>query len=358
MWKLLKKAFNLFVPAHINDPGLAIRMMRSGSPAAWFTLLTTGLGIVMIPLDMLLERREKKRYAQASKPSEPIIFVCGAPRTGTTLMEQFLIKNLDVSYFNNLTSIFVRAPITANKIFGRFIGPKRIEYKSYYSKTMYFTGPNDAFYLWNRWMTEDETGMQCVLIDDKENDIVQFFGAYEDAFGKPIVSKNNSLNTRAKRMADVFENAYFICMTREDAYLAQALLQARMEIQGDIAASYGVDNPEKDEQVVTDYVTDVCDQVLYHKRKIHEQEQLIGADRFWIMPYETFCQDPAQVLRRVYTDILKQPVPEAALTSIEPFKAANRIKLEPELFQRIETTLAALEPASAERQHDTADAVE
>lgn len=346
MWRLLKKLLNLFVPTHIHDPGLAIRMMRSGNPAAWFTLATTALGLLMTPLDMLLARREKTLYQRAKRPSQPIIFVCGAPRTGTTLMEQFLIKHLDVAYFNNLTSVFVRSPITANKLFGRLIGPKRIDYSSYYSKTLHFTGPNDAFYLWNRWMTEDETGMQCVLLDDKRDDIVQFFGAYEEAFGKPLVSKNNSLNTRAKTIADLFENAYFICMTRDDSYLAQALLQTRMEIQGDIRASYGVDNPHKAPGVTSDYVTDVCDQVLYHKRKIHEQRDLIGPDRFWIIQYEDFCQNPAALLQRVYEEILEQPAPESVLAGIEPFRVTNRVRLEPELFQKIEETLLSLEKPS------------
>lgn len=349
MWNFLKKLFSMFIPTHIEDPGLAIRMIRSGNPAAYFTLFTTGLGVIMTPFDILLERAEKRLYAQETAPQKPIIFVCGAPRTGTTLMEQFLIKNLDVAYFNNLTSIFVRSPIKSNLLYSRIFGThKKVSYNSYYSKTTYFTGPNDAFYLWNRWMTEDETGMQCVLTGDNVDDMVKFFAAYETAFNKPIVSKNNSLNTRAEEVAKVLPTAYFICMTREDVYLAQGLLQARMEIQGNIKTRYGVDNPHKDEIADQNYIVDVCDQVKYHERKIAEQQKIIGEDRFWIIPYEEFCKDPRALLERVSTDILKQPVDEDILSDIEPFKTSNRVKLTPEIFQKLKETLTTTSVAEKE----------
>ncbi len=348
MWNLLKKFANVFVPAHIHDPGLIFRMIQSKNPAAWFTLLVTFLGVICLPLDILLYHlSEKHRYHRATGPKLPIIFICGAPRTGTTLMEQVLAKHLPVAYFNNLTAVFPRSPITANLLFGRFMRP-RIDFKSYYSKTVGFSGPNDAFYLWNRWMTEDETGMQCVLIDSEEESMVRFFGAYQETFHKPVVSKNNSLNTRAKRIADVFENAYFICMTRDPFYLAQALLEARIEIQGDIHVQYGVDNPDKTEFAQTNFVASVCDQVMYHERKNQEQQQLVGADRFWIVPYEDFCEAPAAFVTQIYQKILHQPVDTAALeASLPPFKVFNRVKLEPELLDEIEHTLREMQTVKA-----------
>ncbi len=347
MWNLLKRLANLFVPAHIQDPGLLFRMIGSKDKAAWFTLVITFLGVVCLPLDLLLYHlSEKKRYNRASRPNQPIIFICGTPRTGTTLMEQVLAKHLPVTYFNNLTAVFPRSPITANLLFQRFMRPK-IEFKSYYSKTLGFSGPNDAFYLWNRWMTEDETGMQCVLIDSREDSMVKFFGAYQEAFHKPLLSKNNSLNTRAKRIADVFENAYFICMTRDPAYLAQALLQTRMEIQGDAHIQYGVDNPDKPEIAQTSFVASICDQVLYHEQKNHEQQQLIGSDRFWIVPYEEFCKSPAAYVAKVYQEMLNQPVDREALEkNLPPFVTSNQIRVAPELFEEIQQTLAHMRDRS------------
>lgn len=352
MSRQLKKLVRFFVPRHIQDPGLLIRMIRSGSRAAWFTILTTVLGFLLAPLDMLFEIFEKKYYERASGPRLPLIFVCGAPRTGTTLASQVLINNLPVSYFNNLTALFPRSPIVANRLFGRLIG-RKMDYESYYSKTVGLSGPNDAFYIWNRWMVEDETGMQCVLLGSKTEAMVRFFGAYEQAFQKPIISKNNSLNTRAVSIANVFKQAYFICMTRDPAYVAQSLLAARLEIQGDLEARLWVDNPDKSHLQRGDYIEDVCDQVLYHERKILEQQQIIGADRFWIVSYEQFCREPELLIKRVSEQILGQRVDLDELKkTVKPFQLSNAVRMPPPLFKQIKQTLADLrgDPVSKQLQ--------
>jgi len=233
---------------------------------------------------------------------------------------------------------------------------KKINYNSYYSKTLYLSGPNDAFYLWNRWMIEDETGMQCLPLESKMDDMSRFFANYEDAFELPVLSKNNCLSTYAKTVADALETSYFICMTRDPAYLAQSLLEARLEIQGDIHVSYGVDNPERlnhDGNYEDDFVTGACDQVLYHERHIHEQQRLIGADRYWIVRYEDFCADPAALVHQVYEKILKQPKDiEEIRSTLKPFSISNKIRLGAELFQQIQQTIDRLQHADTALAED------
>ena len=318
------------------------RMIASRDRAAWFTLYLMGLGLLLTPIDMLLARFERRQYQRAAAPQKPIIFVCGAPRTGTTLVSQVLIKDLPVSYFSNLTSLFPRSPIVANRLFGRLIG-RKIAYHSYYSKTNHLSGPNDAFYIWNRWMAEDETGMQCVLIESEIDEMVRFFGAYEEAFQRPVLGKNNSLNTRANAVARALPTAIFICMTRDPAYVAQSLLQARLEIQGDISASLWVDNPDKSHVESGNYVQAVCDQVLYHERKIAEQQRLIGADRYWIVPYEEFCREPARLVMRLYEEVWGE-ITEVDIfgSRIEPFEIANKIRIDPKVFAEVQRTIARM----------------
>lgn len=163
----------MIVPGHISDLGLPIRMIRSGDSAAWFTLLIAFGGLLLTPLDLFLKVFERKYKSMASAPVLPIIIVCGAPRTGTTLVSQTLIKHLPVGYFNNFTALFPRSPITVSRIF-RKLFTKRFDYHSYYGKTQSFSGPNDAFYIWNQWMKEDESGVRCVLRDEKIEDMKIF----------------------------------------------------------------------------------------------------------------------------------------------------------------------------------------
>ena len=99
-------------PAQARDPfGLFVRLVRTGDPAARFTMLNAVAGVAATPLDMALAVVERRRYAAASSPRKPIVLVCGAPRTGTSLVTQTLIRHLPVHYFNNLTAVFSRSPV-------------------------------------------------------------------------------------------------------------------------------------------------------------------------------------------------------------------------------------------------------
>lgn len=179
--------------------------------------------------------------------------------------------------------------------------------------------------------------------------MIRFFGALEQISQKPLVNKNNSLNTRAKAIADIFENSYFICMRRDPIFLAQSLLQARIDIRGDVHFGLWVDNPNKPKNQSTDYVEDVCDQVMFHERKIQEQQQIIGSERFWIVSYEEFCRRPEELVKRVSEQILNQRIDiEGLRATLKPFDVSNKIRLDPELFEKIEHTLIRLK-RTAER---------
>ncbi len=340
----LRELIHRFVPVHFRDPlGLFLRLARSKDRSAWFAVATALLGVLLTPMDSFLQISEKKFYQRATKPERPIILVCGAPRTGTTLVAQVLINHLPVSYLNNLTSLFPRSPIVANRIFGRFLKVNKLPYKSYFGKSYYLHGPNDALYIWDRWLGSDRTRIRSSLTESEKKQMVQFFGAYEAAFERPFVNKNNNLNVEAHLISEILETAYFICMTRDPAFLAQSLLEARLEIHGDEKIPYGIDNPRKPQSTVYNLIQDVCDQVMFHERIIREQEGIIGPDRFRIVSYEDFCQNPGELLARVTEDILGNEYESLGETrSIEPFKINNTIRLESALFEEIERTLVIM----------------
>jgi hypothetical protein len=342
MLRLLRLFLRRYVPIQFHDPlGLFIRLLRTGHPAAYFAMAAAALGILLTPVDILLQDAEQRLYRNASKPRLPLIFVCGAPRSGTTFVSQVLINNLPVAFLNNLTSVFPRSPITANRIFGRLLSKKPLDYHSYYGKSQHFSGPNDALYIWDRWLGDDRTVIQTSLSPANQEAMIRFFGACEQFFQKPLINKNNNLNTYANVVADIFENAYFICMARDPLYLAQSLLKARLDIHGDLRIPYGIDCPYHADP--DNYIESVCEQVLFHEQVIREQQRIVGEDRFWIIQYETFCQHPEVIVKRVSEEILGISVSVEDLKSkLEPFVSSNTVKIDAELFEALKETLNRL----------------
>jgi hypothetical protein len=342
MYQTLRRSLHSFVPSHFRDPfGLLVRLLKSRDPAARFALVSAAAGLALTPVDLLLAFVESRRHERAVPPERPIIFVCGPPRSGTTLVEQVLISHLPVAWLNNLTSLFPRAPLTANALFGRFLASVSTpSYESYYGKTAGLNRPNDALYLWDRWAGSDRTRPPEALTEEARTAMWRFFGACEQFYGKPLVTKNNSLDTYAHLVAEVLENAYFICLNREPVYLAQALLRARHDIHGSSATAYGVDDAAGEPS--DDVIRDVCRQVTFHNHRIAEQERRIGGKRFWVISYEAFCADPRSFVNRVASEILHCEC-ESSFSVPARFEHTNRVRIGEAEFARIQRTLARSE---------------
>lgn len=341
----LKILISNIVPANFNNLiGLARKLIVSKNPAGKAAMLYSLVGLLLIPVDWFFKFFEQRLYSQANKPDLPQIFVCGPPRSGTTLVAQVLIKYLPVHYFNNLTSIFPNSPIISNKVFRGFIKKniRDVSFESLYGRTTEIWSPNDALYLWNRWTDVDRDTIPMHISEDNQDKMQRFFGAVEKFSGKPLVNKNNKLNTYAYQVSKVLDNAYFICLDRNPVYLAQSQLIASKFIHSNERISYGVkfnSTKSSTEGEAIDSVEQVCNQVLRHKDVMLQQESLIEKGRFIIIPYEDFCANPSKWVCKISNDILGINLDiEVLRKTLKPFRVSNMRKLDQEIFSKIENT--------------------
>lgn len=330
------------LPPNFQDPGrLFLRLMKTRNKAAYFAVAHTGLAIPAAALDTLLARAERRLYARATPPTKPIVLVGGAPRSGTTILDQVLIGALPCTYFNNLTAVFPRAPIMANKIFGRFLRKPTENFENFYGRTSGFANRNDALHLWDRWLGNDRYRPPTRLEPGVADDMRRFFGAYEAAFGGPIVNKNNALAICADVVADALPTAHFICIRREPLYAVQSILGTREFIQGERTAPYGVGDPEYTAPPGADPIAEVCAQILYHERRREELQRKLGS-RFWVVEYEEFCRAPHVIVERVADEILGIKLDRDAVRgALQPLESTNKVKVTAEERERIEALLAA-----------------
>lgn len=351
----MRQVVRRLIPATFEDPlGLTVRLLRSRNRDALFAMRATALALLAAPLDRLLRPFEERLYARAAPPRRPIIFVTGPPRSGTTLLSQVLIAHLPVTYFNNLSLLFPRAPILANRLFRRALGPPPARYTSYYGWTRGFTTPGSCLHLWDRWMGPDRYAVPTSLDDDTADSMRRFFGAYETEDGKPILNKSNPLATCAALIARTLPTAHFVFVTRAPAFTVQSILGAREAIQGARDRPYGVQDPTRSPPAERDGIEEVCAQVLYHERVMQAQQRAIGAPRCRTVRYEEFCRTPHEVVAAIGREVLGVTIDaERVRRALPPFRTTNRMTLSEAEFRRIEATLARLAadnaaPASVE----------
>ena len=187
---------------NFQDPiGLVRRMLASGNPAARSALGREVLRYLLLPLDWVLGRFEKRRLSRLPGRLPPIVLIVGSPRSGSTLLYQVLAGHLPVSYPSNLTALFERAPITATARLSRLARRSR-GYRSYYGNTGPLRSPNDAFTIWNRWLGEDRYTVPDHMSAESAGAMRSFFAAWGTAFSRPFLNKNNRNTAAVRLLAD------------------------------------------------------------------------------------------------------------------------------------------------------------
>jgi len=296
--------------ANFRDPvGLVLRMLRSGDRAAREALVREAGQLVLSPLDRCLELIEERRLRAAGSSMLPLVLVVGSSRAGTTLVYQVLARYLPVTYFTNLSALFPRAPLTASRLFHRRAPSSRDGLHNYYGNTAGLTGPNDGFHVWNRWLGTDRYRAPASLPEATIARMRQFFAAWTEAFGRPLLNKNNRNADCVGLLGRALPEAFFVLVRRNAADIAQSLLLARQEIQGDKRRKWGVRS--YDQETASDplgYVDSVCRQVVEVERTLRRDVPTLEPARIIEVRYEEFCADPADSLERISGRVWATPV--------------------------------------------------
>jgi hypothetical protein len=175
--------------------------------------------------------------------------------------------------------------------------------------------------------------------------MVLFFGAMEQATGRPTLGKNNALNASAHLVAEVLPTARFICIVRSRIPLALSLLKARIDIHGESGVPYGL--MPRDLRRGNDPIEDVCRQVLFHEALARQQLARLGPERFRLVRFEDVCSDPRGFVGTVGQAVLGQQADFARThPDLTHFAAAVRSE-DAALIARIQETFDRIGSAAA-----------
>lgn len=334
--------------ANFKDPfGLLKRMLLSRDRAARSALYRAAAMKFVGPLDLMLEKSERRLLQEENRISNlPIIFVVGAPRSGTTLLHQTLARYLPMTYFTNLSALFPRAPLTASLKFARFLKAKRFDDRSFYGNVAGWAAPNDGFHVWNRWLGTDRYRAPQQISASAAREMRTFFNAWLAAFEQPFINKNNRNTDCVALLASIFDHACFIEVRRHPVYVAQSLLQARQQIQGSAEIGWGLHSA--DSSSGKGHIDEICEQVFSIEKKLRTDKQRVAPGRYMEVSYERFCQNPRELVQKIARTFLQQELDESALRqNLRPFRVTNEIRIGRMEFDQIQKRIEALYGASA-----------
>lgn len=330
-----------YIPKVSKNPlKLAFSLLFEKNPSARSALFMAGLGVAAVPFDWLLSFKERRSLRQVSAPTKPVVIVCGPPRSGTTLVAQYLINSLDVAYINNLTSVFPRSPVTVNRWWGKNSIRTGGSYRAFYGKSRGFSGANDGLYIWDRWLGSDRSAIPDSLMEKSEQDLPAFFSAMQSVYDRPLVTKINRLNVAAHLVSAVLPQAFFVFVERDPVWLAQSLIIARERIGGDPDVAYGTQHPSA---IRGDVVADVARQVEFHRAESVAVMAKLPPDRFLRLRYEDFCRSPADLLEKIKNALGDSVTQRHEQTADQPvtFAVSETPKLPTDDLRRLQELLSA-----------------
>ena len=272
------------------------------------------LEILLQQINGILNPVEAAIVAKHSKPKYPSLFILGAPRSGTTLMLQWLASTHRFAYPTNLLSRFYGAPYIGALVQRLLTDPRydfnrelfdlspEATFQSNLGKTTGALSPHGFWYFWRRFfpLSELQPLDEAQFDPAAVRDCLAELAAVEAVFDKPLAMKGAHMNFNIPFFATMFQQAVFVYVTRHPFYNMQSLFEARLNYFGDLRAWYSGRPPEYSELENLDPYHQIAGQVYYTNEAVARGLGAIEEKRFVRVNYETFCRDP----RVTYSEIL------------------------------------------------------
>ena len=280
---------------HKKDPALEILLEKLNS-------------VLLEPELNEVKNYEGLRYAP--------VFIVGNPRSGTTLVYQYLSRSRCFSYPSNIISRFYNAPYIGalvHRIFldcdnkGEIFGTAMIsdQFVSKLGKTVGAESPNEFWYFWRRFFKFGEIHKMSER-DLEDIDIRVFINelaAFESVFDKPVLMKAMIMNWNLEYLISKIPEAIIVFVKRDPLYNMYSLYQARNEFFGNINEWYSFKPPEYLFLKDKDVYEQLAGQVIFTNN--HLENILSTYSGKIVIQYEDFCKNPENSL-----DIILEKYPD------------------------------------------------
>lgn len=331
--------------SNFKDPlGLLKRMLLSSNQVAYSVLWRELFSKILAPLDFLLKGYENRNLKKSKDDSQqPIVLVLGGSRSGTTLLYQTLAHYLPFSFVDNFISAFHRSPISAYKLFHKFIPKSKKSFRSYYGSTEGLGGPNDAFSIWNRWLGEDRNHIPKDIDSKSKLEMRNFFNTWLNVAKKPFLNKNNRNSLCAPMFNSIFKNIFFVEIYRDPVFVAQSLILSRREVQGSNEIGWGLlSKDSEDTEDSLGYIDDICHQVYQVNNVLSEGRKKIDSKKYIRVSFENFCNNPGDIVQKVAIGTIHRKIKSEDLESLRFSTTPNKQRLTDKEFNRIRSCFEKL----------------
>lgn len=239
--------------------------------------------------------------ATTPSPDGPAIFIVGGPRSGSTLAYQTLVHCRRFAYLNNFLARFPRSAAAVARLVTTSRWPVPHEFTSDYGDTEGLNAPSEAGDFWDHvfpWHNH-----HAVQADDfppsRVLEIQRVVSTLVAQYEAPFLCKNLWHSVRIPALNVAFPKALFIVMQRSPLLMAQSVLDGRRKVLGENTGFWSIRPTETAQLERLPPVDHVGYQLAFTYQAIANARDQLGADRFFDLPYEKFCEAPQIWVERI-----------------------------------------------------------
>ena len=293
---------------------------------------------ILTPIDKLSSRVFYKNYEKETEFDKPPVFIVGLPRSGTTLVYQYLSLVLDVSYISLAWSLLPRtAPCLKSILFSK----PPADLKSFYGNGKSLKSPHEGGSIFQQWFPDQIVHYVPDLDRQKAADFISYFKKVNFHSKKNFLIKNGRLSVCIHIINKLFPDARFIRIKRDLVEVSLSILRGREILKGDREINWTVTPKEWPQICQLPYPEQVVQQVYYINKQIEEDLKTVASERITTIDYRDFCERPfyyaSEFVAKNNNIKLRASIIDSVIKKkIAPSRGPS---FEPEIIDRITSTL-------------------
>ncbi len=248
----------------------------------------------------LLSLQEKFERARARDDGAAQFFLTGLPRTGTTLVSQYIAHRLDVAYFTNGVGQFPLAPCTISRWQRWTHPPYQSDFRSEYGRNKGPMAPREAGAFWGYYFDIDRY-QESGDVSARNLEIVRrTVWRMQNIFaGAAFMNKNVKHLLRLNVLATIFPNSNFVIIQRDLSEVAISVLIGRRKLSADGSRWFSI-VPRCYEKIRNlPIIEQIPRQLIDIQEKMEEDLGKIDPARILHVPYSEFCRAPEALIGEI-----------------------------------------------------------
>ncbi|WP_374764429.1 sulfotransferase [Yunchengibacter salinarum] len=254
--------------------------------------------------------RDDALHPPYGTPRQPPVMIVGAPRSGTTLMLQWLARQAAFAYPSNLAARFWRNPYFGARVqqaladhdSANMLGLNGgFDFKSDLGHSRGALAPSEFWYFWRTCFAFPESGPlpPHALAQADWPRFLEGLAGLEAAFDKPVALKAMIANWNIADISARLDKGLFINVERDPVSAALSLLSARERFFANRARWYSFRPAEAPALDRLSPPEQVAGQVFFTRLAVKAQLARLPQGRHVTVSYRDFCADPKALRQRI-----------------------------------------------------------